>query len=96
MPETQEIPETRQRRCPRLGHPVPFAYCLKCGDSQDPCFKIADCWWELLDVVGYLNDHFPPETVSCLLTPTPPKPKVTSLMELIEQAKQRIEKNKEG
>lgn len=96
MPEAQETLETRQRRCPRLGHPVPFSYCLQSGDDKAPCFKTADCWWEIFDVVAYLNDHFPPETVSVLLSSAPPKPKVTSLVELIEQAKQRIKKNKEG
>lgn len=96
MPETDPTPETRQRRCPRLGHPVPFSYCLQCGDEQAPCWKIADCWWEIFDVVAYLTEHFPPEVVATLQTAAPPKPKVTSLVELIEQAKKRIEKDKEG
>ncbi len=88
-------PTTRQRRCPRLGHPVPFSYCLQGGDDHGPCWKIADCWWEIFDVVAYLHAHFPPETVSVLLTPGPPKPKITGLVELIEQAKQRT-RNKDG
>ena len=74
------------RRCPRLGNPVPFNYCEVCGDDQQPCFKILDCWWEHFDVVRYLKDHLPEDQFNQLMTARP-RPKVTSLIELIEQAK---------
>jgi hypothetical protein len=74
------------RRCPRLGNPVPFNYCEVCGDDQHPCFKILDCWWEHFDVVQYLKDHLPADQFNQVMTARP-KPKVTSLIELIEQAK---------
>jgi hypothetical protein len=74
------------RRCPRLGNPVPFNYCEVCGDDQQPCFKILDCWWEHFDVVQYLKDHLPEDQFNQLMTARP-KPKVSSLIELIEQAK---------
>jgi hypothetical protein len=76
------------RRCPRLGNPVPFNYCEVCGDSQQPCFKILDCWWEHFDVVQYLKDRLPEDQFNRLIK-AEPKPKVSSLIELIEQAKQR-------
>ena len=44
------------RRCPRLGGPVTFRYCLT-GESSGPCFKVIDCWWETFDVVRFLQDH---------------------------------------
>jgi hypothetical protein len=76
------------RRCPRLGNPVPFDYCEFCGDEQQPCFKILDCWWEHFDVVQYLKDNLTEDQFNQLLQ-SRPKPKVTSLIELIEQARKR-------
>ena len=76
------------RRCPRLGNSVPFQYCKVCGDHRRPCFKILDCWWEHFDVVRYLKDHLPESEFNRLMN-TQPKPKVSSLVELIELAKKR-------
>jgi hypothetical protein len=76
------------RRCPRLGNPVPFNYCGICGDEQQPCFKILDCWWEHFDVVQYLKDNLSEDQFN-RLTQARPKSKVTSLIELIEQARKR-------
>ena len=74
------------RRCPRLGNPVPFNYCEVCGDDQQPCFKILDCWWEQFDVVQYLTDNLSEDQFNRLMEARP-KPKVASLLELVEQAK---------
>ncbi len=76
------------RRCPRLGNSVPFDYCEISGDQQQPCFKIVDCWWEHFDVVRYLQDNLPADQFVRLMQARP-KPKVASLVELIEQAKKR-------
>jgi len=76
------------RRCPRLGNPVPFEYCEVCGDEQQPCFKILDCWWEHFDVVQYLKDNLTEDQFN-RLSEARAKPKVTSLVELIEQARKR-------
>lgn len=89
------MPEKRQRRCPRLGHEVSFSYCLTCGENKGLCWKIADCWWEIFDVVEYLEAHYPSETVAAVLS-SRPKPKITSILELIEQAKQRTGKQNGG
>ena len=91
--EAATKPEERERRCPRLGHQLSFAYCLKCGEQDGPCFKTVDCWWEYFDVKRYLNDNFPPETVQVLLENKPPPPKVSGLVEMIEQARQRLKKD---
>jgi hypothetical protein len=80
----------RQIRCPRLGSGVTFGYCLGCGEAQAPCFKICDCWWEQFDVVGYLENHLGPEAVATLAHARP-KPKVVSLIEMIEQAQKSTE-----
>ena len=77
-----------ERRCPRLGGPVPFSYCKKGDGHQQPCFKIVDCWWETFDVVRYLKDNLPEDQFDRLMEARP-KPKIASLVELIEQAKKR-------
>ncbi|ABW67877.1 hypothetical protein [Desulfosudis oleivorans] len=84
--------EEWRRRCPRLGHEVLFSYCLGCGMNGEPCLKTADCWWEQFDVVAYLKAHFSQETVARLLNPQP-QPKITGILELIEQAKRNAGKS---
>ena len=76
------------RRCPRLGGPVAFSYCLSC-ESEQPCFKVVDCWWETFDIVQYLRDHLPEDRFERLMNPRP-KAKISSLVEAIEKARQRV------
>jgi len=83
-----EIYDNFERRCPRLGGSVKFDYCRTCGDKGSFCQKIADCWWEYFDITGYLKSILP-ENKFKALTSAQPKPKITSLMELIAQAKKR-------
>lgn len=78
------------RRCPRLGGPVAFSYCLRCELDQ-ACLKIVDCWWETFDIVQYLKDHLSEDQFARVMN-AQPKPKLASLMEVIEQARQRMQK----
>ncbi len=78
--------DRRERRCPRLGHPVPFSYCRKPGRDL-PCRRIFDCWWETFDVEGFVRAHWTEEEIARILAP--PKDKVSTLVELIEQARRR-------
>ena len=77
-------------RCPRLGGPVPFTYCMDPGDNTGPCFKIMDCWWEAFDIAAYIEANYS-EEVCRKLAQSRPKPKVNQLLELIEAAKRRAE-----
>lgn len=77
------------RRCPRLGGPVGFSYCMRC-ELEQPCAKVVDCWWEAFDIVRYIKDHLPEDQYMRLMN-SRPKPKVASLVEMAEQAKKRIE-----
>lgn len=54
-----------------------------------PCWKIFDCWWEHFDVVGHLKSYLS-EAVVNELANTRPKPKMTSLIEMIEKAKKSV------
>jgi hypothetical protein len=80
-----ENPFQLQRRCPRLGGIVSFDYCMKCGDGERPCWKIMDCWWETFDIVLFLKQSLSKEEFEHL-TRLRPKPKVTSIIELIQKA----------
>ncbi len=85
--------DDRQRRCPRLGHPVRFDYCRIGGDNQRPCFKVFDCWWEDFDVVGYFRQTLSKAEFKRLACAPPPN-KTASLIDLIQQAKQRTQAKK--
>lgn len=78
--------EKYERRCPRLGGPVHFAYCETCGEDSSRCFKIIDCWWEQFDIIGYLKENVSKEEFDRIVR-AKPKPKVASLIELIQKAK---------
>jgi hypothetical protein len=76
------------RRCPRLGGPVSFSYCMEGSESKLPCWKVIDCWWEIFDVKTYLKENLPEEDFRALLDQKP-KSKIESILELIEKAKNR-------
>jgi hypothetical protein len=76
------------RRCPRLGGPVTFHYCRQCGDGGEPCWKVFDCWWEAFDIVSHMKACLAADQFERLLQARP-KPKIDSLVDLIEQAKKR-------
>ena len=58
------------------------------GEDDQPCFKVVDCWWETFDIVRYLQDHLPEDQFTRLMQARP-RPKIASLVEMIEQAKNR-------
>lgn len=81
------------RRCPRLGHEVEFRYCMNHGEADRPCFKVLDCWWEVFDVESFLKANLTGKQYGDLLARQVPGNKVTSILELVEKAKQRTGKD---
>lgn len=81
-------PHDFERRCPRLGGDVAFSYCKVCGKEKTPCFKVLDCWWERFDVVAHMKGCLSPEAFDSLAS-SRPRPKVTSLVDLIRQVRER-------
>ena len=74
-------------RCPRLGDEIAFAYCLR-ESGNLPCARILACWQAAFDVAAVLREHLSPadwDKFQC----QPPRDKVTSLIEIIEQAKRQ-------
>lgn len=80
-----------ERRCPRLGSVVSFGYCRTCGNEKHPCFKVFDCWWEQFDVTAYFKERLSAEAFEQLVQAKPPN-KVSSLLDLIQQAQERMKK----
>ena len=85
--------ETIQRRCPRLGGDVAFRYCKTCEAGRTPCFKVFDCWWERFDVVDHLKRCLSPAAFARLAQRRPAPDKVTSLVDLIRQAQERVSRD---
>ncbi|MBC8466604.1 MAG: hypothetical protein H8D55_02080 [Deltaproteobacteria bacterium] len=77
-------------RCPRLGHQIYFSYC-RIENKGLPCFKTLDCWFPHFLVEEYLRKELEPEEWEKAFT-KPKTTKMVSLLELIEQAKKRTEK----
>lgn len=72
-------------RCRRLGHEVPFSYCR--SESRGlPCFKTIDCWYDHFLVEDLLRRELRQEEWD-LVFAGPPRPKVLTLVDLIEQAR---------
>ena len=80
-----------QARCRRLGQEVTFGYCRQETGGQ-PCRLILDCWWERFDVRGFLQAHLGPEVMAQVerAGATAPPPKVLSLLDLVQQARERL------
>ncbi len=78
-------------RCRRLGHEVTFGYCRQ-DTSGNPCRLILDCWWERFDVRAFLQAHLSEKAMAQveLADASAPPSKMLSLVEMIEQTRQRL------
>ncbi len=75
--------------CRKLGHWLTFHYCHRENNGL-PCRKILDCWFEKIPVKEFLKENYTKEEISYIFNSS--KPKITSLIEIIEQAKKRSDK----
>ena len=73
-------------RCPRLGHQINFSYC-RSENSGLPCFKTLDCWYHHFDVHSFLKNKLSEQDFEKSFA-SKGKPKVSSLIDLIKQAKE--------
>ena len=74
-------------RCPRLGHEVDFKYC-RSENLGLPCHRALICWGPYFDVEAFFRKELSQEEWKRVFE-TPQKPKILSLLELIEQAKRK-------
>ncbi|MEJ2108765.1 MAG: hypothetical protein P8Z37_02415 [Acidobacteriota bacterium] len=82
--------DDRECYCRILGHHLHFSYCRSYQDGL-PCYKILDCWFEKFEIREFIRDNFTPEEIERFMQA--PKPKVQTLMSLIEQAQKRMKKD---
>ncbi|MBW1715501.1 MAG: hypothetical protein JRJ77_06675 [Deltaproteobacteria bacterium] len=71
-------------RCPRIGGEVNFRFC-RFENNMLPCRWIVGCWKSYIDIDTFLKDHYSTEELDQVFVP--PKPKIQSLVNLIERAK---------
>ena len=76
--------------CRILGHYLYFSYCRSCQEGA-PCFKILDCWFNKFDVRKFMEENYTAEEIERFLQP--PKPKVQTLVTLIQQAQKRMKED---
>lgn len=74
-------------RCRKLGNPVPFSYC-RIENRGLPCFKTIDCWYDCFMVEDFLRLELEPDAWERIFN-QPQRPKILTLLELIEEAKKR-------
>ena len=81
-------------RCRRLGHEVSFGYCRQ-ETRGKPCRLILNCWWEQFDVRSFLQANLPAADMAQVerAGDSPPPAKVLSLVDLIQQTKDRLKPN---
>jgi hypothetical protein len=70
---------------------VTFGYCRR-ETGGKPCRLILNCWWEQFDVRSFLQANLPAEDMAQVerAGDSPPPAKVLSLVEMIQQAKDRL------
>ena len=93
MPQKNTPPDnTFQIRCPKLGHQIYFSYCRQ-ENMGPPCFKTLDCWYIHFQVVDYLKKELSVEEWQESFE-KPPKQKMLSLVEILEQVQKKAAENK--
>jgi hypothetical protein len=80
--------DDRRVRCPKLGGEVTFAYCRQeAGDL--PCQRVVLCWHLYFPIESHLEKILTDDQRKRFLSQQP-KDKITTLVELIEEAKKRM------
>lgn len=74
--------------CRMLGHPLTFSYC-RSTEGSTPCRRIIDCWFQRIPVRQFAEEHFSDEILQQISSP--PRDKMLTILELIEQAKNKRE-----
>ena len=76
--------------CRRLGHFLTFNYCRREREGK-PCSRIIDCWGERIPIHDFLSANFSAKEIEEISSPSPGR--MTSLLEIIEKAKERMTKS---
>lgn len=75
-----------------LGHVLPFHYCRTMNGNL-PCGRILDCWFKRLPIREFVEVNYSAEERESVFQP--PKPKMVSLVEIVEKVRMQAGKNEE-
>ena len=76
-------------RCPKLGQQITFSYCRR-ESGNLPCSRALRCWEQAFPASDYFRGCLTDEQWKMCFEEAP-KPKIVSLIELIEQAKKNAQ-----
>jgi len=77
--------------CKMLGHFLTFDYC-RSSNKGLPCSKVLDCWFQQFPIEKFIQDNFSSDEQKKIFEP--PKTKILTLTEILEQAQKRLKENK--
>ncbi len=83
--------DTKKIYCRKLGHHLTFKYCRE-ENLGMPCAKILDCWYDKIHIHDYLGEFYVSDDLNYLYKSQTPK--ITSILNLIEDAKRRVTNKK--
>lgn len=81
--------DEQESYCKMLGHFLTFDYC-RTANKGLPCSKVLDCWFQHFQIQDFINENYTADEQQNIFEP--PKPKILSLTEILEQAQQRLKK----
>jgi len=82
--------DDRAMRCPRVGGEVNFRFC-RFENNMLPCRFIVGCWQGQMDIEAFLDEQYSQEELDSIFTP--PRPKMETLVDLMEKAKKAKKQN---
>lgn len=74
-----------------LGHFLIFKYCRSMNEGL-PCGRVLDCWFQTFPIQEFIAENYSTEDQKKIFAP--PKSKVLTLTEILEQAQQRLKEKK--
>lgn len=77
-------------RCPKLGHQVSLAYCLRMPEGH-PCPRLFACWEDTIPALRTVVARVLPHDQWQRCFETPPSSKLDRLLELMGRVKNEVE-----
>ena len=85
MAHAEDMHDSKEIRCRKLGHDLTFKYCRK-ESMDEPCARIIDCWFSRIGVLEYLNNQFGTKFLHEFVN-RERKGKLSSILEMIDRHK---------
>ncbi len=82
--------DKKEGYCKMLGHFLTFDYCRNANKGL-PCSKVLDCWFQHFPIQEYIKENYSIDEQTKIFEP--PKTKILTLTEILEEAQQRLQKD---